>query len=57
MFMIHDGILYQTGQDNKLWHCVTTYEAQKIMQKLHERFMGGYFITNITTKNILNASN
>ncbi len=50
--MIHDGILYQMGQDNKFRRCVTTYEAQKIMRELHEGFMGGYFTIDITTKKI-----
>ncbi len=35
---MQDGKLYQMGQDNRLRHCVTTYEEQKILQEFHEGF-------------------
>jgi hypothetical protein len=34
---------------------VTTIEAQKIMQKLHEGFVGGHFLVDINAKKILNV--
>ncbi len=40
LFIMQDGKLYQMGQDNRLRHCATTYEAQKILQEFHEGFTG-----------------
>jgi hypothetical protein len=35
---------------------VTTIEAQKTMQELHEKFVGGHFVVDISAKKILNVS-
>ncbi len=54
-FTLKNGELYRMGQDNKLWQCLTTIEAQMVMKELHERPSGGHFATKITQRKILDA--
>ncbi len=35
---MQDGKLCQMGQDNRLKHCVTIDEAQKILRELQDKF-------------------
>jgi hypothetical protein len=41
--------MYIVGQNNRLRRCLTTLEALIVLRELH-------FVTNITTKKILDAS-
>jgi hypothetical protein len=43
------------GQNNIFRRYVTTNEAYKILWELHERFGGGHFVVDITTKKIIDA--
>ncbi len=43
------------GQDNIFRRCVTTYEAQMILQELREGISGGHFAMNIITKKIIDV--
>jgi hypothetical protein len=34
-FIMKEGIMYRVGQDNKMWRCLTTSEAQIVLKELH----------------------
>jgi hypothetical protein len=43
------------GQDNIFRRCVTTDEAQMILQELREGMSGGHFAMDIITKKIIDV--
>jgi hypothetical protein len=43
------------GHDNILKRCLSTIEAQKVMNEFHEGTIGGYFAIKITHKKILDT--
>jgi hypothetical protein len=45
--------MYKMGQYNKMHRCSTTSKAQVVMKELHEGVAKGHFVTNVTTKKIL----
>ncbi len=53
-FILKGEIMYRVGQDNKMCRCLTTLEAQIVLQELHQGMVGGYFAI-ITTKKFLDA--
>jgi hypothetical protein len=40
---------------NKFRHCVTIDEAHTMLWEFHERFGGGHFVADITTKKIFDV--
>jgi len=54
-FIVKEGIMYIMEQDNKMHKCLTTLEAQIVLNELHEGMVGGHFVANITTKKILDV--
>jgi hypothetical protein len=48
--------MYIVGRNNRLRRCLTTLEALIVLRELDEGVARGHFVTNITTKKILDAS-
>ncbi len=44
------------GQDNRLFRCLTTLEAQIVLKELHEGVVGGHFAIDINAKKIIDAN-
>jgi hypothetical protein len=54
-FIMKNDVLYMMGHDNRLKQHLSTTKAQKMMKELHEGIVGGHFVTEITSKKILDA--
>ncbi len=54
-FILKGEIMYRVGQNNKMCRCLTTSEAQIVLQELHQGMVGGHFVIDITTKKFLDA--
>jgi len=48
-------ILYKMGHDNRLWRCLSTTEAQKVMKELHEGVVTKHFAIDITNRKMLDV--
>lgn len=53
-FTLQDVVMYKLSQDNRLCKCVTI-EKDNNYQGNSKGIGGGHFVTNITTKKILNV--
>ncbi len=54
-FTLKNSELYIMGQDNRLWRCLTTIEAQMVMRELHEEASWGHFATKVMQRKILDV--